>query len=55
MDYTGPGRAIWVLKVMGGVIGVPKVLEGDSKDYKGPGRAVWVPKVLEGSYELKGS
>ena len=46
MDTGGSGRE---------VVGVLKVLEGDSMDYTGPGKVVWVLKVLEGSYELKGS
>ena len=41
MDTGGSGR---------GVVGVLKVLEGDSMDYTGPERAVWGLKVLEGSY-----
>ena len=42
MGPKGPGRVIWVLKVMG----------GGQRGSKGPGRAIWVLKALEGSYGL---
>ena len=50
MDYTGPGRAVWIKGVPREPYGFQRSWKG-YKDYGGPGRGVvGVLKVLEGLY-----